>query len=95
MATHSSILVWRIPMDRGAWQATVHGVTKSGTRLNDPTQHSTISNLPLLGELTFIGSRNLDMDILGRTVILLTNHNPLLNCIWTIEGKWNVKSSGP
>ena len=23
MATHSSILAWRIPMDRGAWQATV------------------------------------------------------------------------
>ena len=23
MATHSSILVWRILMDRGAWQATV------------------------------------------------------------------------
>ena len=22
-ATHSSILAWRIPMDRGAWQATV------------------------------------------------------------------------
>jgi len=30
-ATHSSILAWRIPMDRGAWQATVHGVTKSQT----------------------------------------------------------------
>ena len=29
MATHSSILAWRIPMDRGAWQATVHGVAKS------------------------------------------------------------------
>ena len=29
MATHSSILVWRIPMDRGAWQVTVHGVTES------------------------------------------------------------------
>ena len=28
MATHSSILVWRIPMDRGAWRATGHGVTK-------------------------------------------------------------------
>ena len=26
MATHSSILAWRIPMDRGAWWATVHGV---------------------------------------------------------------------
>ena len=24
MATHSSILAWRIPMDRGAWWATVH-----------------------------------------------------------------------
>ena len=31
MATHSSILAWRIPMDRGAWWATVHGVTKSWT----------------------------------------------------------------
>ena len=29
MATHSSILAWRIPMDRGAWKATVHGVVKS------------------------------------------------------------------
>ena len=29
MTTHSSILAWRIPMDEGAWQATVHGVTKS------------------------------------------------------------------
>ena len=25
------------PMDRGAWQATVHGVAKSRTRLNDFT----------------------------------------------------------
>ena len=33
MATHSSILAWRIPMDRGAWRATVHGVTESRTRL--------------------------------------------------------------
>jgi len=31
MATHSGILAWRIPMDREAWQATVHGVTKSWT----------------------------------------------------------------
>ena len=26
MATHSSILAWRIPMDRGAWWAIVHRV---------------------------------------------------------------------
>ena len=31
MATHSSILIWRIPMDRGAWWATVHGVAKGRT----------------------------------------------------------------
>ena len=29
MATHSSILAWNNPMDRGGWQATVHGVAKS------------------------------------------------------------------
>ena len=28
MATHSSILAWRIPMDRGAWQAPAHGVSE-------------------------------------------------------------------
>ena len=33
IATHSSILVWGIPMDRGAWWATVHGVAKSRTQL--------------------------------------------------------------
>ena len=35
MATPSSILAWRIPMDRGAWQAAVYGVTKSQTRLGN------------------------------------------------------------
>ena len=35
MATHSSILACRIPMDRGDWQATVHGVTKRRTRLSN------------------------------------------------------------
>ena len=35
MATHSSVLAGRILMDRGTWQATVHGVTKSWTRLSD------------------------------------------------------------
>ena len=31
MATHSSILAEKNPMDRGAWQATVHGITESQT----------------------------------------------------------------
>ena len=38
MATHSSIIAWRIPMDRGTWQATVHGVAKSQTLLSDYAQ---------------------------------------------------------
>ena len=35
MATHSSILAWRIHMDRGAWRAAVHEVSKSQTQLSD------------------------------------------------------------
>ena len=35
MATHSSILAWKNPMDRGAWWATVHGVAKSQTQPSD------------------------------------------------------------
>ena len=31
MATHSSILAWRIPMERGAWWATVHRAAESNT----------------------------------------------------------------
>ena len=33
--THSTVLALRIPMDRGAWQATVHGVAKSWTWLSN------------------------------------------------------------
>ena len=28
MATPSSLLAWRVPMDRGAWRATAHGIAK-------------------------------------------------------------------
>ena len=31
MATHSNILAWRNPMDRGAWRATVNGVAELDT----------------------------------------------------------------
>ena len=31
MATHSSTLAWKNPMDRGAWQAIIHSVAKSWT----------------------------------------------------------------
>ena len=47
MATHSSILAWRIPMDRGAWRAAIHGIAKNWTRLSDSGQHSTAQEGPL------------------------------------------------
>ena len=40
MATHSSILVWRIPTDREARGVPVRGIEKSRTRLR--TEHSTL-----------------------------------------------------
>ena len=39
MATHSSILAWRIPTGRGAWRATVHSIAQSLTRLKQLSTH--------------------------------------------------------
>ena len=44
LATHSRILVWRTPMDRGAWQVTGHRVAESQTWLRQLSKHG----LPLL-----------------------------------------------
>ena len=40
MATHSSILVCRIPMDRGAWRVTVLGGHKESDRLQQLSMHA-------------------------------------------------------
>ena len=37
MVTHSSTLAWQIPWTEEPWQAAVHGVTRSQTRLSDFT----------------------------------------------------------
>ena len=64
MATHCSILAWRIPMDRGAWWVTVHRVAKRWTRLSNLTHtHPMIAHIykrywcnkgPLFGGETFL-----------------------------------------
>ena len=45
MATHSNILAWRIPMDRGAWRATVHVVARSWTQLST-AQSCSLPSIP-------------------------------------------------
>ena len=45
MATRSSILAWKNPMDRGAWWATVHRVTKNWTWPKQFSTHACIADL--------------------------------------------------
>ena len=49
MATHSSILAWDNPMVRGAWWATVHGVTKSQTQMKSLSMQACHPPAPLGG----------------------------------------------
>ena len=37
ITTHSSTLAWKNTTDGGAWRATIHGVAKSQTQLNNFT----------------------------------------------------------
>ena len=53
MATHSSILACRIPMDRGAWWAAVHGVANSQTRLSDSAAAAACSTLMIPNNCRF------------------------------------------
>ena len=51
LATHSSILAWRIPMDSGAWQTTVHRAARVGhdlaTKPLQPYIHITITTVKM------------------------------------------------
>ena len=60
MANHSSILAWRIPKDRGAWRATVHGVAKNWTQLSD-WAHKVYRPLQTAAEYTF-SSRSYELN---------------------------------
>ena len=50
-ATHSSILAWRIPMDRGAWWAKVHRIPKSQTQLKQLSMYACmVTNVTYCGD---------------------------------------------
>ena len=49
MATQSSILPWRIPVDKGVWRATVHGAAQSWTQL----KHFACTHIDLLTDKPF------------------------------------------
>ena len=46
------------PMDRGAWWATVHGVTKSRTRLNMHTQQQFSTYFKILGKSNLLSKKS-------------------------------------
>ena len=46
MTTHSNIPAWRIPMDRTAWRAIVHRVSKSWTHTTEVIQHTPTPEKP-------------------------------------------------
>ena len=48
MAIYSRILAWRILMDRGAWWAIVHGVSKSATLVKRLSKHPTSSTIQVI-----------------------------------------------
>ena len=52
--THCSILAWESPMDRGAWRATVHGVTKGHTQLRDSMHARTYKQAMLTHTTPFL-----------------------------------------
>ena len=52
-ATYSSVLAWRISVDRGTWRATVHGVAKSDTMEQLSTAQCAIVKVKLLSRVRF------------------------------------------
>ena len=64
MATHSSVLVWRIPGMGGAWWAAVYGVAQSRTRLKRLSSSSSSSSSSVADNTTvFNEMRALQMKV--------------------------------
>ena len=91
METHFSILAWRIPMDRGAWWATVPGWKESNTTEQLSTAHRH-SNHMLSGH--FQNSFKIKFDLLnsfGRhaSIYVFSFNSPLNSMMLTFYDLWN------
>ena len=87
MATHCSILAWRIPMNSRAWLVTVHGVTKSRTGLKRSSSSSsdflTTGKTIALTRRTFVGKvMSLLFNMLSRLVITFLPRSKRLLISW-------------
>ena len=69
MKTHSSILAWKIPVDRGAWQAVVHSVAKSQTQPTNKQQQQYLVRRVPLGSDCFLNHLLTIFKILSPTFI--------------------------
>ena len=90
IATHSSILAWRIPIDRPVWRATVSEVTKSWTQL---TKHKADIQL----NAVFYSHLDLEQtkDINGKAGEIRMNsavnsvlYAQSLSCVWLFAIPW-------
>ena len=91
MATRSRILAWRIPMDRGAWRATVLRVTKSWTQLKRLSTHEwNIYNQLTLDPIQLKDIRAKPEVFLKKELLFKTVH---INLILTEYVSWIIQST--
>ena len=100
MAIHFRMLAWRIPMDKGNWCTTVHGVTKSQTQLSDQGHtHTHTALCSALGQATStkkltpwcrhwraVGKH---MSKASLTYLTSPHHSPGMDYSWCLSGEWH------
>ena len=95
MATHSSTLAWKNPMDRDAWRATVHGITKSRTQLSDFTFSISFLSIHKSIKYTYLCMyKHLCIVFLNFTFLALKMFFILLKASWNFQTN-ALSSSAP
>ena len=92
MATHSRILSWRIPMDRGAWWARVHSITTSWTQLKRLSLHTQADLKHLLMKITSVDTQMAymtcdEMCLTGWDTAATWVNSSLLRYLWYL---WSI-----